>query len=151
MSLREKEHSKEKELTREPIVEIPADDISSMAFVEYLCSLNVDENIKEEFRRLSVMFSNLCSFSYIKRYERLEYTLMTKIILIHLRNGDVQTALERMTEMLNRLTISRSIDAMGLLSMTTSTSSKSIEDIVMEERRVESRGLLGRIKGALGG
>ena len=136
---------KEFEKSREPIIEITPDEIGTV-FAEFLLAPNISEIEKEKFKDFATMFCNLIALGNIKRWERVEYVCAFEEIMILLEWGAYERAHQLMGLVLMELQLSRSIDGLGMLSMTTVTTEKKLEEIhTEEEKKVAHRGILAKL------
>jgi len=130
---------------KEPIMEITPDSVG-ISLAEFLLSPNIPEAEKEKFRTFSVLFSNLIALGNIERWERVEYVCAFEEIMILLEIGAYERARQLQGLVLMELQLSRSIKAIGMITMSTSTTQRTLEEVHKEDKVVK-KGILGKILG----
>jgi hypothetical protein len=136
---------------RTPVIDISPDQIG-LSLAEFLTTANIPESEKENFQQWSITFCNLIAYGNIQRWERLEYIYLYEEVCLLYRFGDYTRARELQGLLLLQFMSSRSIDGLGIISQTTSTSTSTMQESYLEgERKVKDKGLLSKLKSMLGG
>lgn len=136
---------------RDPVIDVNPDQIG-LSLAEFLTTANIPESEKESFQQWAVAFCNLIAYGNIQRWERLEYIYLFEEVCLLYRFGDFTRAKELQALLLLQFMSSRSIDGLGIISQSTSTSTTTMQESYLEgEHKMKEKGLLAKLKGMLGG
>jgi len=138
----------------EPLVDFGPDEIST-TMAEFLLSPNIPPSERQAFKKFAVMFNQVIGLTNIKRWERVEWSIAFKQIVLLQEIGDYETARALMGEYLMMAQLGRSIDGMNALYCVPGITRTTVENLEpprpREDVRPARKGIVSRIVGGVRG